>query len=140
MFVGAQNFSYGNITSITGYDTYNAHADLKLDTTTANVKNPVIVVNSNDGMMHAIDAKNGNEVFSYVCAGLSVRMSLGRLDALAGANSSPMRNLLNENMSHRYLLDGNLVVGDAYIDKGSRSLEDPCRRAAAGGKGICAWT
>lgn len=140
VFVGGQNFSYGNITSITGYSTYNAHVDLKLDTTTANVKNPVIVVNSNDGMMHAIDAKNGNEIFSYVPGWLICSDESGATGCTAGANSSPLRNLLNDNMTHRYLLDGNLAVGDAYIDKGAgvawRTVV--AGAAAGGGKGIFA--
>jgi type IV pilus assembly protein PilY1 len=141
VYVGGQNFSYGNITSITGYASYATHADQKLDTTTGSVKNPMIVVNSNDGMMHAIDAKNGNEIFSYVPSWLICADETASTGCNSGTDSSPLRKLTNANMSHTYMLDGNLVVGDAYIDTdgtGAVWKTALVGAAAAGGKGIFA--
>lgn len=140
VFVGGQNFSYGNVSSITGYGSYAAQVDKKIDTSTGGVKNPMIVVNSNGGMMHAIDAKNGNEIFTYVPSWLICADETAASGCNSGTDSSPLRNLLNANLTHRYLLDGNLAVGDAYIDTGSGVTWKTVLvgAAAAGGKGIYA--
>ena len=138
VFVGAQDFLYRNLTSVTGYGTYGAHVAKKLDSSGL-AKNPIILVNANDGMMHAIDARNGNEIFSYVPSWLLCADETGT-SCTSGNDSSPLRNLLNPNMTHRYLLDGNLVAGDACFGT------TPCTSwktvvvgaAAAGGKGIFA--
>lgn len=145
VFLGNQNFYYSNFydgetASIAGADTYGAFFDSKLVTTSGDVKNPLVVVNSNDGMMHVIDAQNGNEVFTYLPSWLICQDETSATGCTSGNDSSPLRNLLSYGMSHRYLLDGNLVVGDAYIDKGSgvawRTVV--VGAAAAGGKGIFA--
>jgi len=140
VFIGGQNFSYGNISGITGYASYGAQVDLKLDPTSGDIKNPLIVVNSNDGMMHAIDAKNGNEIFSYIPSWLICADETASTGCASGVDSSPLRNLLNANMSHRYLLDGNLAVGDAYINTGAGVAWKTVvvGAAAGGGKGIYA--
>lgn len=135
VYVGSQNFSYGNISAITGYSTYAAQVDLKQVSTTGVVKNPMIVVNSNGGMMHAIDAKNGNEMFTYVPSWLLCADETGATGCASGTDSSPLRNLLDPNMTHRYLLDGNLVVGDAYIDTGAGATWKTVVVGAAGGGG-----
>ncbi|UCV29630.1 pilus assembly protein [Ferribacterium limneticum] len=139
VFIGGQNFSYGNISSITGYDSYAAQVDKKFSTT-GSAKNPLIVVNSNDGMMHVIDAKNGNEIFTYLPSWLICPDETAASGCNSGANSSPLRNLLNANMNHQYLLDGNLVVGDAYVDTGAGVAWKTLLvgAAAAGGKGVFA--
>lgn len=139
VFVGGQNFSYGNISGITGYEFYAAQVDKKF-TSEGAVKNPLIVVNSNDGMMHVIDAKNGNEIFTYLPSWLICADETASPGCASGDNSSLLRNLLDPNIGHRYLLDGNLVVGDAYIDTGAGVAWKTVLvgAAAAGGKGIFA--
>jgi len=140
IFMGGQNFSYGNISSIAGYDSYASQVDLKIDSTTGFVKNPIVAVNSNDGMMHAIDAKNGNEIFAYLPSWLICADESGATGCTTGADSSPLRNLINANFVHRYLLDGNMVVGDAYVDTGAGLGWKTILvgAAGAGGKGIYA--
>lgn len=140
VFLGNQNFYYGDMAAFTGSATYGSFFDTKLVTTSGAVKNPLIVVNSNDGMMHAIDAQNGNEIFTYIPGWLICQDETGTTGCASGADSSPLRNLLSYGMSHRYLLDGNLVVGDAYIDKGTGAAWRTVvvGAAAAGGKGIFA--
>ena len=149
MFVGNQNYAYGTISAITGYDTYQDQVVKKVDSGNL-VKNPLILVNANDGMMHAIDAKNGNEVFTYMPSwllcpyqstdGSSCFSNISL--TTSGNDSSPLRLLTSPTYQHRYMLDGSLAVGDAYIDTTGSGV--PSWRtvvvgaAAAGGKGIFA--
>jgi type IV pilus assembly protein PilY1 len=137
VFVGSQDLLYRTITSIPGYGTYGAHVSKKLDSSRS-TKNPMIVVNANDGMMHAIDARNGNEIFTYVPSWLICADETGATGCTSGANSSPLRNLLDPNMTHRYILDGSLVAGDAYIGSTPSWKTVVVGAAAAGGKGIFA--
>jgi len=144
LFVGNQNFSYNTITSLTGYDTYIAQAIKKVDSATSSTKNPLVLVNANDGMMHAIDARNGNEVFTYVPSWLLCADETGS-GCTSGTNSSPLRALADPNYQHRYLNDGSLAIGDAYIDKDGAGTSDTLSwktvvvgTAAAGGKGVFA--
>lgn len=144
VFVGNQNYAYGTISAITGYSTYQTQVLKKIDSTNS-VRNPLVLVNSNDGMMHAVDGRNGNEVFTYLpswllCANQGTgSVCLNAAGTLNDNDSSPLRLLTGPSYQHRYMLDGNLAVGDAYVDTGSGT---PSWRtlvvgaAAAGGKGI----
>jgi len=58
----------------------------------------VVYVGANDGMLHGFDAENGNELMAYVPGAL-----LGNLGELADVN-----------YTHRFFVDGQLAVGDAY--------------------------
>ncbi|MFT3961168.1 pilus assembly protein [Propionivibrio sp.] len=140
VFLGGQNFYYDGVSAIAGNESYGSFFNSKLVATSGQVKNPLIVVNSNDGMMHAIDAQNGNEIFTYLPSWLICQDETGATGCSSGTDSSPLRNLMNYGMSHRYLLDGSVVVGDAYIDKGSGAAWRTIvvGAAAAGGKGIFA--
>ncbi len=147
LFVGSQNFSYNTIPSATlpGSDTYIAQAIKKVDLSTNATRNPLVLINANDGMMHAIDARNGNEVFTYVPSWLICADETTGTGCNSGSNSSPLRSLTDPNYQHRYLLDGSLAIGDAYIDKDGSGTGDTLSwktvivgAAAAGGKGIFA--
>ena len=143
VFVGNQNFSYNAINAITGYGTYVAQVAKKV-TASGSVKNPLVLVNSNAGMMHAIDAKNGNELFTYIPTWLICADETTGTGCNSGTNSSPLRVLTDPNYQHRYFLDGSLVVGDAYIDKDGAGSDVLSWKtvvvgaAAAGGKGVFA--
>lgn len=140
VFVGNQNYAYGTITAITGYDTYQTQVLRKVDANNS-VRNPLVLVNANDGMMHAIDGKNGNEVLTYVPSWLLCADQGTGGACTSGNDSSPLRLLTNPSYQHRYMLDGNLAVGDAYIDTGSGTPSWKTvvvGAAAAGGKGIFA--
>ena len=143
VFVGNQNFSYNAINAITGYGTYVAQVAKKV-TASGSVKNPLVLVNSNAGMMHAIDAKNGNELFTYIPSWLICSDETTGTGCNSGTNSSPLRVLTDPNYQHRYFLDGSLVVGDAYIDKDGAGADVLSWKtvvvgaAAAGGKGVFA--
>lgn len=60
---------------------------------------PVIFVGANDGMLHAFNANNGNELFAYVP--YAVRNKLSQLTA------NPY--------THTYTVDGSPSVGDVYV-------------------------
>ncbi len=148
VFVGNQNYAYGTITAITGYDTYQTQVLKKVDANNS-VRNPLVLVNANDGMMHAIDGKNGNEVLTYVPSWLlcpyqgasGVSCFTDAAFSVAGNDASPLRQLTSPSYQHRYMLDGNLAVGDAYIDTGSGTPSWKTvvvGAAAAGGKGVYA--
>lgn len=57
-----------------------------------------IYFGANDGMLHAVDATNGNETFAYLPA-----------DVIPN-----LRFLTYENYNHRFYVDGPLAAGDVY--------------------------
>lgn len=138
LFVGAQNFNYNSVAAIAGYDSYSVQLAKKIKAD-GSVRNPLVLMNANDGMMHAIDAKNGNEIFTYVPSWL-VCNNEGASACTSGNDSSPLRNLADPNYQHRYFLDGPLVVGDSYIDVGGGNAWRTVLvgAAGAGGKGVFA--
>ncbi len=83
-------------------------------------RTPVLYVGSNDGMLHAINAVTGDEMFAYVPS--QVYSGLGEL-------SSPTYD-------HRFYVDGSPTVGDAFYDNNWHTLLVAGMRA--GGKGVFA--
>ena len=83
-------------------------------------RTPVIYVGANDGMLHAINAATGNELFAYVPS--AVFSNLSQLTDLA--------------YSHRYFVDGPPTVGDVFYGGAWHSLLVAGFRAGA--KGIYA--
>jgi type IV pilus assembly protein PilY1 len=69
-------------------------------------RTPMIYVGGNDGMLHAFNASNGNEVFAYVPAALY----------------STLTHLSNPNYGHRYYADGSPTVGDVFYGGAWRTL------------------
>jgi type IV pilus assembly protein PilY1 len=80
----------------------------------------VLYVGSNDGMLHAINATTGDEMFAYVPS--QVYSGLSEL-------SSPTYN-------HRFYVDGSPTVGDVFYDNDWHTLLVAGMRA--GGKGVFA--
>ncbi|VUD52897.1 Type IV pilus biogenesis factor PilY1 [Thalassocella blandensis] len=68
----------------------------------------VVYVNANDGMLHAFDAENGNELWAYVPG-----MVYEKFKNLARENYGDSNN------AHKYLVDGPIFVGDAFISHGN---------------------
>ena len=91
LFVSTDNFGYDKLSGAEGTD-YVAYMDAK------KTKTPVIYVGANDGMLHAVKASDGSELFAYVPA-----LAYANLAAL----SSPA-------YSHKYYVDGAPVAGDVY--------------------------
>lgn len=100
VFVGAQNFGYDAlpVTDGGGKD-YIDYRQSKL-AADGSIAKPMVYVGANDGMLHAFDGKTGVERFAYVPSTL--------IDDLS--------ELTDTGYSHRYYVDGQIFVGDAYLD------------------------
>jgi type IV pilus assembly protein PilY1 len=78
-------------------------------------RTPIVYIGSNDGMLHAFNANNGQEVFAYIPSNFS--------DALAGSSILPNNLLTNiglhyltdPNYAHRFYTDLTPAVQDVYI-------------------------
>jgi len=93
-YVQAVNYGYANLPSGTpGQSTYASYLASNASRT------PMVYVGANDGLMHAINATTGAEVFAYLPRGV-----YGNLSALT-----------DPNYTHRYTTDGPITVGDAYL-------------------------
>lgn len=79
-----------------------------------------LYIGSNDGMLHAINAANGNEVFAYIPGGV---------------NWSDLGSLSRPDYSHRYFVDGPIVVSSRSQTPGKNVLVGALGK---GGKGLYA--
>jgi len=66
-----------------------------------------VFVGANDGMLHAFDATNGQEVFAYVP------------NLLIGSN---LTSLSSPSYTHRYFVDGPIIVSDYGLTPGKQIL------------------
>ena len=81
----------------------------------------VVFVGSNNGMLHAFNAKNGNELFAFI-------------PSMVHAN---LHKLANPNYQHQFYVDGSLTVADAFLPgRGWRTVL--VGALGAGGKGLFA--
>ena len=83
-------------------------------------REPRVYVGANDGMLHVFDAETGDEVYAYIPS-----MLMGSLSALT---ARPYQ--------HRYYVDGEMSVRDAYFDGDWHTLL--AGSLGAGGKGFFA--
>ena len=107
-YVGAPNFGY--------YDDFES-APYSSFASTYRTRTKVIYVGGNDGMLHAINAATGDEMFGYVPS--PVYSSLTQLTDL--------------NYSHRYFVDGSPTVGDVFYAGAWHSLLVAGMRSGAKG-------
>jgi type IV pilus assembly protein PilY1 len=96
-YVATPNFGYYDDFESVPYSSFKA---------TYRARTPVIYVGANDGMLHAIDAATGNELFAYVPAAVFSNLS----------------QLTDGAYSHRYFVDGPPTVGDVFYAGGWHSL------------------
>lgn len=83
-------------------------------------KHETVFVSANDGMLHAIDAATGVERFAYVPGII---------------NLTDLKTLVNQPYSHRFLVDGPVVVSTRKQTPGKNILVSSLGR---GGKGLFA--
>lgn len=95
LYVKALDFGYDSLPDESEKNTYFAYVQSN------NSRTPVVYFGANDGMLHALNAATGEELFAYVPS--AIYSDLSRL-------TSP-----DYNVAHRYLVDGNAYAGDAYI-------------------------
>jgi type IV pilus assembly protein PilY1 len=107
-YVGAPNFGY--------YDDFEA-APYSGFAAAYRTRTPVIYMGSNDGMLHAINAVNGNELFAYVPS--PVVADLPKLTDLG--------------YIHRYFVDGSPTIGDVFYASAWHTLLVAGMRAGAKG-------
>ena len=107
-YVGAPGAGY--------YDDFES-ARYSVFTNTYRNRTPVIYVGANDGMLHAIDASNGNELLAYVPS--AVIADLPKLTDLAYV--------------HRYFVDGSPAIGDVFYAGAWHTLLVAGMRAGAKG-------
>jgi len=81
---------------------------------------PRVYVGANDGMLHSFDVLTGDEVFAYIPS--MVTANLGRLSRLP--------------YSHTYFVDGQLAIGDVFINNQWRTVL--VGGLGAGGRGFYA--
>lgn len=131
-FAGPGNLRYRSLPSTYGSASFPAYAASKRATVTSDGKTTrvwrsLLLVGANDGMMHALDADTGAEVFAYIPRG--VYSKLAELSSL--------------NYRHQFLVDGPISIGDIYVDSDNNGVGGEWRTIAvgtlgAGGRGVYA--
>ncbi|WP_111643330.1 pilus assembly protein [Marinimicrobium alkaliphilum] len=116
-FSGTNSFRFYGLDEDLGGPEYRDFVDTKQG------RPEVVFVNSNGGMLHAFDAQTGEELFAYVPSTVYEQLYNMSLPNY-GAPSNP----------HQYSVDGQIFVGDAYIDDQWRTLL--VGALGAGGRGL----
>lgn len=75
---------------------------------TATTRTEMLYIGGNDGMLHAFNATNGEEVYSYIPSMVYSTSTGGGLHALA-----------EPSYSHKYYVDLSPTISESYIDTGS---------------------
>jgi type IV pilus assembly protein PilY1 len=113
VFSHTERFGYGNVTSTLGQE-YRKFVNQKAS------RPPMVYVGGNDGMLHAFNALNGEELFSYV----------------PGSQIEDLYKLTEPGYGHEYFVDGTPTVGDVYMDGEWRTIL--IGSMGAGGSGLFA--
>src|SRR5690606_39769877 len=79
---------------------YGSASYLKYVNETKKAARTALFVGANDGMVHAFDAKTGEELFAYIPRGAY----------------SKLAEVSKPDYKHQYLVDGPMYVGDVYFD------------------------
>jgi len=121
VYAGREDYRFDRLSEALGGTTYAAYVSSK-----QNADRPeALYVNANDGMLHAFNVADGNELFAYVPSG-----AYDKLKNMTASNYGSTNNL------HKYSVDGPLFVGDAYF--GSAWHTVLVGTYGAGGKGLFA--
>ena len=98
LFVGRDNYGYGYYGGIPPVErtAYSA----RIGSTSFQTRPQMVFAGSNDGMLHAFNAADGTELFSYVPYGPGSKLAhVGDVDFV-----------------HNYMVDGPVTASDAYIN------------------------
>ncbi len=101
-YVGAPAFDFPDTLESTAYKTYKEGA--------ASSRTPIVYVGANDGMLHGFNTLTGNEVMAYVPESVYGNLALLSKDEYNSQNN------------HRFFVDGDPTVGDAYIGGSWKTL------------------
>ncbi len=101
LFVKSLNFNYDSLPAGTpGQANYQAYVLASKN------RLSVIYTGANDGMLHALNADTGRELFAYVPAAIYPNLT----------------RLTSSDYTHRYFVDGNAYAGDAYIGSSWKTI------------------
>ncbi|KAF1720769.1 hypothetical protein CSC75_10400 [Pseudoxanthomonas wuyuanensis] len=100
VYVGAPNGRLFYGAEFTGASSYGAFVAAQAS------RKPVVYVGANDGMLHGFDATTGEETFAFVPS-----------EAVAN-----LREYTSPDYVHRYYVDGEITVADAYIGGAWKSI------------------
>lgn len=78
-----------------------------------------VFVGANDGMLHAFDARTGQEIFAYVPRGAYPKLA----------------EISKPDYRHQYLVDGPIYVGDVYFDSDNDGVGGEWRTIVVGSMG-----
>jgi type IV pilus assembly protein PilY1 len=107
VFVGkSENFGYSLLPGAEGSDYQKFRSDPTYATYKRN-RTETLYFGANDGMLHGIDANNGNELFAYVPDAV-----IPALNQLSSASYGCAKSACTP---HQSFVDGALRAGDAYI-------------------------
>lgn len=103
LFVSNSNYGFSRLPGDAGtkYAAYRS-------TTAYQNRTKALYVAANDGMLHAFNSENGNELFAYMPGEL--------LTPAAGSSHAQISSLMSSNYTHRYFMDGSPTALDAYIE------------------------
>lgn len=90
VFVGKPRAAYRDSLETPGYSSFRAAQESR---------NKVIYAGANDGMMHAFDASNGEELWAFI----------------PGAIFGDLHELTKPSYSHKFFVDGPALATDAYL-------------------------
>lgn len=106
-YAGANNQRYNLLPPAYGASEYDAYLQDPESTTSKVNRKKAVFVGANDGMLHAFDVANGQELFAFIPRGVYGKLaSLSRTD-----------------YQHTFTVDGPVYVGDAYIDHNSDGVK-----------------
>ncbi|WP_138441951.1 pilus assembly protein [Marinobacter alexandrii] len=103
LFVSNSNYGFSRLpgTAGTSYAAFRS-------TPSYQTRTEALYVAANDGMLHAFDSDNGEELFAYMPGEL--------LTPAVGSSHAQISSLMSSNYTHRYFMDGSPKALDAYIN------------------------
>lgn len=114
-FFSYQNFGYTKLPTSgpnSGASTYQQYVD-----DGKNNRTPMIFVGANDGMLHAFNANTGAETMAFVPSAVFSDFDDANnngLDDQPATRENKLLSLTDVNYDHRYFVDGNTAVWDAF--------------------------
>ncbi len=125
VYAGSKKYGFQYLPDSLGGDEYLDYINGTGDYSGAGKKNrrDVVYVSANDGMLHAFDADDGEELFTYIPS--MVYEGLRNITSVNyGTGANP----------HQYVVDGPVFVGDAFINGEWKNIL--VGTLGAGGKGV----
>ncbi|TCO76305.1 pilus assembly protein [Chromatocurvus halotolerans] len=108
LYVGKENRGYSLLPAEFSPGGYGAFR------TSIQERDELLVVGANDGMLHAFNAKTGEEVFAYLPTEV--------LEPVPGETFSAVSQLTERNYEHRYTVDGTPAASDVLINGAWRTV------------------